>query len=1510
MPDNNAHRRYLIAIGITVDLPKTGPRIVDSVNRMTRVFTDDFGYERVTLLDIDPATDQIRKSIREFCLNCKPDDIVTLYYTGHADKVNETHRVWTGDTIDSISGPLETKYLAELMLVDTPLRYALIILDTCFAAQGGAEALRGSISSIGEGDGKTLALLTAAYPREQIRAGDFARLFEHVVEQPAVAGHEPPYLALGTIASLIKKITKDSEREWQTVSYNLLGARTDLLPFLPNPRFNVQLHGLDLLTQLRIEQQDLRVDDLRLHFLPRARGVDVPAEPGWRFVGREAALRDLVSWLKNSDDLSARVVTGGPGSGKSAVISRLVVLSDPDWRRIVPMEDLAADTIPPEGIIATGIHARGLTNAQVLAAICAAVGVRVDLPADLLREMQGRRFTVAIDAIDEALDPAGLVSTILLPLVEAGPAQGLRLLLGTRPHLLKSLGMTGLAVDLDDEHYADPASLYDYVVRGLESDNPQSPYHSAPEDLVAAVAKAVAEAADHSFLVALIVSRTLRHSTEIPDPNDPVWRAALPATAAAAMHSDLETRLGAEADRARDLLRPLAFAYGAGLPWEDLWAPLSSKISGRDYTDEDLIWLRRQAGSYVVEAMESGHSVYRLYHAALAEYLRQGCDEGHIHNLFSAFLMDRVPGSRSELDWSRAHPPYILAHLATHAQRAGILDGLLLDPGYLVNAVPAGLMAALPAARDPDAELAGRAYQRAAHQLRNQPEDDRLSYLELASRITHAARLTERIAVSAPHRRWSVPWTHWPPEHPHRILDGQLGLVNGVICADPGDGNPVVASIGQDAKLRIWDVATAEPRGTYTVGGAPLLAVRAVRLPEQRTVIVLLAADGMLHTWDMSTAALLRTIPVAPLWRRMAWLRNANLTLRCLGTPDGRQFAITGGRGIRTSIWDLSSGRRVAILPGRATPAAIEFIELIDGRTVIAASMGGTERRLCDLQTGQELPYERRRIRFAWLRSLYDGLIRGSNITYYAFRSGPPLAAVRFFRRTAMVWDLTASRPLGTWPRGKTGAQVTLTDGRVVTVPLPLPQRKFLWSFRLGRLRMASQSYQPAEGPDSLVPLDSPGRRPGQPDDERRESLSLGFEMTDRFLRVLFHDYLGKPDRGAISLTLAGHTADVTGYDWTRLSDGHVIVITGSRDGTVRRWDISSITPGTSEGNEQGRVALHRIVSVPLEDGTPVGLTVADGVDVAIWDLRTGELIGDLTGREVPPCAICVARPRERPPIAVTFDTDQTMRIWSLPDGHQTAEFPDDWIRWPGDATCARLPDGTCVAVTSGHGRKTVVWDLATGRIRNVLTGHKGWSACVACVEGRGLWPLALTGGLDNRVNVWGLHRGQWHHRFRIVSPWNFLIRPSTGRAHSVSAMALDSGRLLVLVATSDGTVRALEPRRFPLGARRAGTVPAHAVGTATLSNGQAVVVTATDGGIIRIWKPEALTRRGDDRAPLCGINIEVPVSDISFIDHDTFIIATPNGLTAIRLTARLLETYVSSLEPEQFQHIATHAGS
>jgi len=1478
MTDDAPRRRHLIAVGITAGLSESGPRIVASVNQIAQTLRDDFGYERVTTLDIDPPAEQIRKEIREFCLGCGPDDVVVLYYTGHADEVNEKHRVWTGDTVDPISGTLETGHLAELMMTRTPLTNALIIIDTCFAGRGGAEALRAAVSSMEEGDGKTLALLTAAYPREQIVAGDFARLFATAVKRPAVVGYEPPFLALGAIASVID--ADPTRPGWQTVSQSVLFGKTDKLPFFPNPRYNPQLSGLDMLTQLRVEQRELRLADLRGHFLPRARGVDVAAEAGWRFVGREATLRALVAWLSDAGDRGARVVTGGPGSGKSAVIGRLVVLSDPDYRRTVPAEGLSPGGSPPESSIATGVHARGLTTAQVLAALSAQAGVTADTPADLLRELRGRRLTVAIDAVDEALDPDGLVSGVLRPLVEAGPAEGLRLLLGTRPHLVDSLGIAGhgSVIDLDDTRYADPESIYQYVLRGLES-GADSPYASAAPELTADVAREVARAAGHSFLVALIATRTLVSQPPVPDPADPAWQASLPGTAADAMHADLELRLGASAERARDLLRPLAFAAGAGLPWESLWAPLASRLSGRAYTDEDLIWLRRQAGSYVVEATESDRSVYRLYHATLAEYLRHGHDEAAVHDVFAAFLIDRVPVAHG-LDWSRAHP-YTLAHLATHAQRAGLLDDLLLDPGYLVNAVPAGLLAALPAARDPAARRAGVAYQRAVHQFRDQPERQRASYLQFAARIARAPELAAQVDARFPHRRWSIPWTHWPPEYPHRVLGGHLGPVTGLLVAEAADGKPTVVSIGEDARLRTWDLATAEPTGVHPVGTAPHVAARAVRLDGHRVVIVILSEDGLLHLWDTVTAALLRTVPVVPAWRRrLAAFTPLHLTLDCLTVPGGRHFAFVGGEEGGTSVWELPSGRPAAVLPSSADPADIGYLEMAGGRVVLVAKTGVAEHWVFDAAEMRELPVDSGRGRRSPLRAVREALGTGTHVRFYASARAEVAVAVRYSGRIAVVWDLAADRPLGSWPASEPSVSVRLGDGEQVTVPL--------------RLRREDSPDLRGSG---LWQLGSP-RRP----QARREGAGrLDATTTGRFLRVRLPVIMrvnlrDGTTRAAGSVMLAGHTGDVTAYDFIRVPGGYVVV-TASLDGTVRRWDIDWSTARRAAGDPveaPGRAvpAVTRVTGAGLIDGASAGLAIdADG-DVALWDLRTGEHIRDIHAPMT--SAVAVGRPGGEP-VAI-MPSAWAVGVLRLPGGNVQYMYGGAGrLWWPNGVVSVPLPDGSEVAVTTGHGRKAVVWYLGTelpggtwldprvNRIRKVLAGHRGWTSCVARAPGAWGRPLVLTGGFDNRVNVWDVSRG-WHRRFRIVEPLTFLKHPSAGHARAVSALPLPDGRMLVLVVTLDGMVRALETTGTMARARRTGATTAEVVASVTLTSGLPVVITATDG-VVRAWDA-ANFPPAQGTAALCEIDTEVPVTDIGVTDHDIVVLATPNGLTAIRLDA------------------------
>src|SRR5262249_46556558 len=150
------------------------------------------------------------------------------------------------------------------------------------------------------------------------------------------------------------------------------------------------------------------------------------------------------------------------------------------------------------------------------------------------------------------------------------------------------------------------------------------------------------------------------------------------------------------------------------LPWEDIWAPLASKIAGRRYTDDDLLWLRNATGRYVVEATEAGHSAYRLYHQALAEHLRVGVDEFVIHEAFVRVLLRGVPRAlEGRRDWPRAHP-YVRRHLATHAARSSHLDELLRDCEYLVYAEPDQLIPALKHAASARSQSTARVYRTSA----------------------------------------------------------------------------------------------------------------------------------------------------------------------------------------------------------------------------------------------------------------------------------------------------------------------------------------------------------------------------------------------------------------------------------------------------------------------------------------------------------------------------------------------------------------------------------------------------------------------------------------------------------------------------------------------------------------------------------------------------------------------------------------------------------------------------
>src|SRR5262245_13383630 len=100
------------------------------------------------------------------------------------------------------------------------------------------------------------------------------------------------------------------------------------------------------------------------HWRPRARGVAVDSEQGYRFRGRTAAVRAVVGWLdRHKPDRGVLVVTGSPGVGKSAVLGRIVTTADPGIRAAMPVDDRGL--LATEGSVACAVHAKGKTALDV-----------------------------------------------------------------------------------------------------------------------------------------------------------------------------------------------------------------------------------------------------------------------------------------------------------------------------------------------------------------------------------------------------------------------------------------------------------------------------------------------------------------------------------------------------------------------------------------------------------------------------------------------------------------------------------------------------------------------------------------------------------------------------------------------------------------------------------------------------------------------------------------------------------------------------------------------------------------------------------------------------------------------------------------------------------------------------------------------------------------------------------------------------------------------------------------
>jgi hypothetical protein len=126
-------------------------------------------------------------------------------------------------------------------------------------------------------------------------------------------------------------------------------------------------------------------------------------------------------------------------------------------------------------------------------------------------------------------------------------------------------------------------------------------------------------------LFARIAARALTTENALSIPGDLKRREfrTIPLDLQQAFEIDLERFAEQQRKRVLDLLTPLAWAKGRGLPQKDIWADLASRISGYTYSNNDIAELKERAGYYIIQDTDGSDVVYRLFHELFAKHLRE-----------------------------------------------------------------------------------------------------------------------------------------------------------------------------------------------------------------------------------------------------------------------------------------------------------------------------------------------------------------------------------------------------------------------------------------------------------------------------------------------------------------------------------------------------------------------------------------------------------------------------------------------------------------------------------------------------------------------------------------------------------------------------------------------------------------------------------------------------------------------------------------------------------------------
>ncbi len=1279
--------------------------------------------------------DETPRSLKEAIKHIPERATLFVHWIGHGVTAADQHYLICRDSPPpNLLDGFEAVASGELgrILANSRAERVVVVLDTCFSGEGAgnlAQRYRDNLAKQLDRDGweRVVCVIASSHPLDKAVAGRFSQGLVEALEHPDQHlkwSKADQYIDPEKLAVAVKSLLGDANKAVHP-RFSKEGIGQDIIP---NPIYKPEAGNADIETSRRLEG----LFGEEAHFNLASRGIET-GEAGYFFSGRRSSQEQIISWL-NGRHKSLMVVTGPPGSGKSALLGRVVTLSVPEVRAEVEKAGGLGkeDPVPPDNAVDVAVHAKGKNVFQVATALGHSVGLDrqiVDQPGitDVVSaiEQTSERRTVIIDALDEAGGEQAqrIANELIRPLANL---PNVRLLVGTRRsldgglipegeakhgRLVKTFGIGMDILDLENEPetQTDIAEFVAKRLRAVTDDQRGS------DAWIEVAAEKVAAAADGSFLYARLVARSLQAA-----PN--VQLGSMPADASAAFVEDIAARFPDSQKRVSEMLRALAFALGLGLS-RAVWAEVATALTetGGTYGDEDIIWMLRNVGSYIVETTVVtdgiGQAVYRLIHQALADHLQSGAIMAH--SLIVNSLCRDLQGEA----WLGTDP-YLRRHLLDHAMLAdqegrclatteapalpSQLDRLVATPGVLAISKPASVLATRKQLMSEEAKRILGVYMLAATDMPGLSCAERWALLHSTALMQGDAAFS-RLLQSPRSSPWRCSWARTIPVTPHLTLMGHGSAVNSVMVGQV-DGRPVIVSGSDDGSVRMWDARDGTPVGAPLTGHESFVTSVALGEVDGRAVIVSGSDDGSVRMWDARDGT-----PIgAPFTGH-----EAAVTSIALGDVDGRAVIVSGSEDMTVRLWDKKEGTSIgAPLTGHESFVTSVALGDVNGRAVIVSGSRDMTVRLWDAKEGTPIGVP---------LTGHAGFI--TTVALGEF-DGRAVIVSGSSDKTVRLWDAKEGTSIGAPLTGHEDCVNTVAlgefDGRVVIVSGSRDKTVRLWDAK-ERISIGA----PLTGHDWSVNTVALGEVDGL-----ALIVSGSYEKTVR---------LWDPKKVKLSgAPLTDHESFVTSLALGDV-DGRAVMVSGSCDNTVRLWDAKNGTPIGAPLT--GHESFVTSVALGCVDGRAVIVSGSCDNTVRLWDAKDGTPIGaPFTGHEAEVTSIALGEVNGRA-VIVSGSEDMTVRLWDAKEGTSIGAPLTGHESFVTSVALGDV-DGRPLIVSGSRDKTVRLWDAREGKsFGTVFTGHKEEVTSVALgeVDGR---TVIVSGSEDMTVMLWDAKDGT-----TIVSP-------------------------------------------------------------------------------------------------------------------------------------------------------------